>query len=387
MAQRNATDLIIAGGGLAGGLVAHALKLRRPELRVVLLEGGERLGGNHVWSFFDDDIAPADRDLIAPFVSHRWQGYDVAFPRRRRTIPDHAYNAVTSAQFDAVLRDRLGDGCRTGVAITRVEGTGVTLADGDMLQAEAVLDARGPGDLGALRGGWQKFVGQLLELGGPHGLERPIIMDACVDQSEGYRFVYVLPFAPDRLFVEDTYYSTEASLDVPALRQRIADYAASRGWSVRRVLSEETGVLPVTTGGDFARYWASTGKDVAKAGVRAGLYHAMTGYSLPDAVRLASAIAAAPDLSAPALLDLTRGAAHSQWRRGGFYRLLGRMLFDAAAPAERYRVLEHFYRLDAGVVGRFYAGRTSWIDRARILSGRPPVPVTRALRALLGGHG
>jgi lycopene beta-cyclase len=58
------------------------------------------------------------------------------------------------------------------------------------------------------------------------------------------------------------------------------------------------------------------------------------------------------------------------------------MLFRAAAPRERYRVLEHFYRLDPALVGRFYAARSGARDKLRILSGKPPVPVTRALLAL-----
>jgi lycopene beta-cyclase len=58
------------------------------------------------------------------------------------------------------------------------------------------------------------------------------------------------------------------------------------------------------------------------------------------------------------------------------------MLFRAAAPAERYRVLERFYRLPDGLVRRFYAGAPSLLDRVRILSGRPPVPVRRAARCL-----
>ena len=42
-------DLAILGGGLAGGLVALALTLRRPELRLAVVEEGT-VGGNHVWS-------------------------------------------------------------------------------------------------------------------------------------------------------------------------------------------------------------------------------------------------------------------------------------------------------------------------------------------------
>jgi lycopene beta-cyclase len=58
------------------------------------------------------------------------------------------------------------------------------------------------------------------------------------------------------------------------------------------------------------------------------------------------------------------------------------MLFHAAPPRQRYRVLEHFYRLPEPVIARFYAGRTTGLDKLRILSGRPPVKMKAALAAM-----
>jgi lycopene beta-cyclase len=46
-----------------------------------------------------------------------------------------------------------------------------------------------------------------------------------------------------------------------------------------------------------------------------------------------------------------------RWREQRVFRLLNRMLFLAAAPPERYRILQHFYRLPEPVIDRFYAGR------------------------------
>ncbi len=63
------------------------------------------------------------------------------------------------------------------------------------------------------------------------------------------------------------------------------------------------------------------------------------------------------------------------------------MLFLAAEPADRYRVLQHFYRLPEPVIHRFYAGKSTMMDKFRILSGKPPVPVGPALRSLLAGSG
>jgi lycopene beta-cyclase len=79
---------------------------------------------------------------------------------------------------------------------------------------------------------------------------------------------------------------------------------------------------------------------------------------------------------------LLQGHARKAWKRRGFYRMLAAMLFKAAEPAERYRVLERFYRLDPHLIARFYAGQSTWFDRARVLTGKPPVPVGQAVKAL-----
>src|SRR5687767_7685247 len=99
-------DVAIVGGGLAGGLIAYALAIRRPDLDVRIVEPGERLGGNHIWSFFSNDITPADRWLTDPFVSASWNGYEVRFPKHRRELGIQ-YVSIRSERLDAVLREAL----------------------------------------------------------------------------------------------------------------------------------------------------------------------------------------------------------------------------------------------------------------------------------------
>lgn len=373
-------DVAIVGGGLAGGLIALALRHERPALDIRLIEAGP-IGGNHVWSFFGSDVAAADRWLAAPLVSYRWPDYDVAFPGHARTL-DTPYYSIESDRFAAVVGSALAPHQLVAERAIAVGDGAVVLANGDRIEAAGVIDARGPADLATLDLGWQKFVGRELVLSAPHGLVRPIVMDATVEQIDGYRFVYCLPFDETRLFVEDTYYSDTPDLDRDVMGGRIAAYAAARGWRVTETVREEAGALPVAMRGDFEAYWRSGGVGVAKAGLRAALFHPTTGYSLPDAVRLAVAIAAAPDLSSPALHDLTYRTARRAWRERGFYRMLDTMLFRAAAPHERYRILERFYRLNPRLIGRFYAGRSTLMDKARILTGKPPIPIPRAIRAI-----
>jgi lycopene beta-cyclase len=371
--------LVIAGGGLAGCLTALALTRLRPEIPILLLEQGASFGGNHIWSFFDEDVAEVDRWLVQPMIARSWDSYDVRFPKRARTLPT-GYNSARSELLDAAVRDRLRpDRYRLGADIRTLDPGGVTLAGGERIDAAGVIDARGPADFGALELGWQKFVGRELRLAAGHGLDRPIVMDACVDQEEGYRFVYCLPFAEDRLLIEDTYYTNGPELDSKAIVARIEAYAAGKGWHIFALEKEEQGVLPVAMGGDFDAFWPE-GDGVARIGLRGGFFHPTTGFSLHDAVRVALRVAGTKDL--PTLPQMLRAEAVRLWRDRGFYRLLNRMLFRAAAPADRYRVLEHFYRLDPGLIARFYAARSTALDKVRILSGRPPVAIGPALRAM-----
>ena len=375
-------DIAIVGGGLAGGLIALALAARRPELIVRIVESGETLGGNHVWSFFDGDVAKEDRWLLTPLVCHAWPAYDVSFPAHGRTI-NQPYYSIESERFDAVVRKALPtEAVMTGRKVLACSPSAVVLADGDRIEAKGVIDARGPGDLSMLEVGWQKFVGRLLDVPEGHGVERPMVMDATVAQHDGYRFVYLLPFSPTQLFVEDTYYSDSATLNVGALHRRIEVYADAKGWKATPAGREEKGALPVVIGGDFDGYWRWGGAKVAKAGARAGLFHPTTGYSLPDAVRLAIRIAEAQDLSGEGLHDLTHDYARDRWNERRFYRMLDAMLFRAADPDARYKVLERFYRLHPKLIARFYAGQSTRNDKLRVLSGKPPVPLFRALRVI-----
>lgn len=381
--QPDKIDIAILGGGLAGGLIALALAKLRPELRVTVIERGDSFGGNHVWSFFASDVAPEHEWLVDPLVAARWDGYEVRFPahQRRLTTP---YRSITSERLDRALRAALpSNALLTNAEVALADPEQVTLSDGRVLRAHGVIDARGAGAMPHMAGGWQKFLGQMLRLEHPHGLTRPVVMDATVEQIDGYRFVYCLPFSATEVFVEDTYYADVPALDASALRLRIGAYAQRQGWRIAAVEREETGVLPVIARGDFAAFWPEG--SLARAGAGAALVHPLTSYSLPAAVRFAADVAGLADLSGASLAQASYAWARAHWRQGSFYRMLARMLFGAAEPQRRYRMLERFYTLPEPLIERFYAGRSTLADRLRILAGRPPVGIGAALASLSGG--
>ena len=172
-------------------------------------------------------------------------------------------------------------------------------------------------------------------------------------------------------------------LDRRAVSGRIDAYCAQHGWS-GELLGHETGVLPVVTGGDFGTWQERLRvQGVARAGARAGFLHPLTSYSLPQAAATALLIAREADLPGEQLAAVLEGEAAQHWARTKFYRLLGAMLFGAGAPDQRYRIFERFYRLPEPSIERFYAARSTLSDKARVLVGKPPVPVLGAMRALL----
>ena len=378
-------EYVLVGGGLQNGLLAMALLQTRPEARIALVERSQSLGGNHTWCFHAGDLPADAAELVDPLIAHRWPAYEVVFPTHARRV-ESAYAAITSQRFDQVLQEKLreapGVDLILGSEAKAVGEHGVELADGRRLAGRLVVDARGP-EQAASPGsalGFQKFVGLELRLRQPHGRRIPMLMDAMLPQSEGFRFMYVLPLAPDRVLVEDTYFSDTRWLDDESGRREVLRYAEARGWEVEAIEREERGVLPLPWKGTFDPVLRSP----LLAGYQGGWFHPVTGYSFPVALRLARAVARAP-IEAPfgAIRELEREL-HAQRK---FCYLLNRMFFVWFEPPQRYHVLARFYRLPEPTIRRFYAMTLTPWDRARILLGRPPrgLSLRRALRGKSAG--
>lgn len=365
--------LVFVGGGLQNALIALAALERDPAAHLVVLERGARPCGNHTWSFHATDVPGPLKPLLARVAEHRWPDYDVQFPTDRRRVA-LGYGSVSSEAMAAALIDAIDAApnatLRTGAEVVAIDARGVTLADGERIEGELVVDARGPKPPRDPRCGYQIFLGLEMQLGMPHGLERPLLMDATLEQRDGFRFLYVLPLGPDRLLVEDTVFTTDGTLDPTTWRERVVDEAAERGWVPARVLREEHGVLPMP--------WADDGPPLQaegplRAGFGGGWFHPATGYSMPHAMRLATIVARHLD-DAGRLFDTDdyRRFVKRERKQARFARFLNRLLFTGVSAGTRWTVFERFYRLPESVIARFYACSLTPLDRARLLVGRPP---------------
>ena len=379
--------MVILGAGLSGLLTAWRCLELNPKLKITLIDANSEIAGDHTWSFNLNDIDTELQKWVRPFIAHQWEAYDVKFPTRQRTL-NITYCTGNSETLKSCVRPLIDSGRLTLKLNSRVQDINedtVFLEGGEEIQSALILDARGFEPNPERYLGYQKFVGHVIRTEQPHGVERPIIMDATVRQLGGYRFVYCLPYSDTELLVEDTYYTDGADMKSQEVDARIRDYIESQlNITSYEVARRETGILPITIAIKPDVYAPMS------IGIRGGYYHAVTGYSFPDAAKVA-------DKLAHQILSLVNGGQkitnrnlqlamqnmqREHYSAERFFRLLNRMLFRAAKPQERYMVLQRFYGLGEGLIERFYAGDLTWRDKVRILIGKPPVPVFKALQNL-----
>ncbi|MEM1225516.1 MAG: lycopene beta-cyclase CrtY [Planctomycetota bacterium] len=392
-------DYLLVGGGLQSGLIALALSQLRPAASFAIVEREEKLAGNHTWSFHGTDVPAGAREWIEPLMQTSWDRYDVRVGRTQRNV-DLKYHSTSSTYFHeavtrAVLASRSGSRLITSAAASEVRSDHVRLQDGRTVQATTVIDNRGPCDdqRRSYEGGFQKFWGfeVVLPIDWPVGNGSvdgsddktenlvPRIMDDRVDQSDGFRFFYTLPFTRRRVLIEDTRFS-----DTPAIHRGDCYKNADRylrmmtgdriGLEDCEIVREENGVLPMPMSGLRPVKILHDPGEVICGGYRGGWFHAATGYSFASAAAFAQLIATTPADELRGALAL---AARQQQHRGTFTRFLNRLLFRMVRPAKRYQIFQRFYQvLPEQRIARFYRHQFSAVDASRIVIGFPPGGLT-----------
>ncbi|MBK1693343.1 lycopene cyclase [Chromatium weissei] len=373
-------DYLLVGGGLQNALILLALAERQPQASVLLLERDTALGGNHIWSFQALDVPESTRSWTAQLVEYCWPGYQLYFAESARWV-EGVYRACSSEHLDRVVQQviatRPNMRLLTNTTVAHCDASSVTLANGQVLRGQVVIDARGPDHSPQQRsGGYQKFVGLECQLRQPVNMKAPILMDTRCTQRDGFRFHYVLPFAADRVLIEDTYFSNTPELNVDALAAEIMADAGRLGFDVERVLRTEVGVLPMPAWSTF--HPQKTGALIA--GYAGGWFNPGTGYSFAAAVRLAEHIANVPmtEIYGEAWQKLVR----HQRIQSHFLAFLNLMMFGFFHDSKRAKLMERFYLVADVVVHRFFAMEITLVDMWRIMwVGAPWTPKGWAKRA------
>ncbi len=352
---------ILLGAGLFNMILG--LRLFEKGEDVIIVEARSSLDTNKTWSFHKTDLSTQDLEWISPFISKQWSQYEVRFPSYSRRI-DAAYCTIKAEDFVKKFVEKFPvEQIYFGAPVTRVE-LHAAHTEGFEFVGEHIIDARG--EKSAEECGYQKFVGWECHFSEGHGLDSPVLMDVQVQQKEGFRFLYCLPWSSQDILIEDTRYSLRPQIDKNSFSQDLGKYISWR-WpqSDYKVSRQEVGCLVIP----FARQ----SRTANEFGVRGGFFHPTTGYSLGWALKL-SRLVAQQDLRFSA-----DASSFDEHLPSGFYFLLNRLMFFSANSEERWKIFEKFYQLPDDLVARFYAGQSTLNDKLRVFSGRPPVSIRQAL--------
>jgi len=365
-------DYVLVGGGLQAGLLVMAIVHYQPAANVLLLEKNDRLFGNHTWSFHLGDVS-SEWSWLRMLPMHQWPAYTVHFPGFDRRV-DLPYGSTSSRQFESaieqVVQQRGHLEIRKSETVSELGSSRVLTTGGEEFRGKNVIDCRGQAPSTIAGAGFQKFYGLEIELDEDWPDRLPVLMDANVDQSDGFRFLYVLPFTRRRVLVEDTRFSDSNSLLKADSLEQIKAFLERRSVSKWRVLREEEGCLPMP----FTSAFKPTASDQLAGGFAGGWFHAATGYSFPLAARFADVVASAtPHSVHQRVLQLAK----ENRFQSSFSRFLNRLLFRLVSPKRRSEVFRRFYNaLPNTTIERFYAHTFTKTDAARILFGRPPRGLT-----------
>lgn len=363
---------------MANGLIATRLQDLHPDLDFLIVEKNASLGGCHTWSFHENDISSFDYEWLKPFMTKSWTSYKVIFPKFERRIPQ-AYHSISSDQFHRVISEKFQEHLLLNTVPAEIHPDNIILNNGVKIQTQCVLDGRGWDDTSHVPMAYQKFLGWDVELEYPHGLNEPLLMDALDPQDDGFCFFYILPWTDKKLLIEYTSYSDSGDFNREAYRTKIEKYLHQRQWKLAHKIREEEGALAIPLEGELPP-WE---RGVVATGSRAGLFHPTTGYSLPQAVQFADEFCRRGNFGWKSAFSWARRYAEDHWNEGRYFRKLNRLLFRAAVPEERWKVFRKFYHHTDDLIARFYAQKLSILDKIKILSGKPPVPLLRAIPILL----
>jgi lycopene beta-cyclase len=255
-----------------------------------------------------------------------------------------------------------------GAQVQSVSRQEVVLENGLVHNAGLVIDSRGALPPKTLCG-YQKFYGEEITVSQDHGIKYPIVMDATVCQIDGFHFIYVLPIGPRLLLVEDTIFSNVPELNVEEGRRAINSWLSLHGFVAIERGRTERGVLPMPLEDHTEPDSNLETTKALQGGYRGGWFHPTTGYSLSQAARLAEIVSTT---QVDDLDNVIRQTCIKRKRTSRFYLFLNRLMFEHYLPADRRNIFEQFYRLPEPLIQRFYAMRSTFFDKTRILSGKPP---------------
>ena len=355
-------DVIIAGAGLSGlSLAVALLDAGLPDnARILLVDPRETLSGaDRTWCFFD--LVP---HAFESAVTHRWPRWRVrnGGAEAVRSAPGITYCCIPGERFYERALERLaaaGERVQLvlGATVKHLEDRGAHVdvhTSAGVLRARLAMDSRPPSlkratdadkDVHLL----QHFRGRVVQSKAPvFEVDTATLMDFDVSQTYGIHFIYVLPFDAYTALVESTFFTGQLLPDA-VYEEAIETWLAQRRPHVEfQTISDEAGVIPMTT----APFDAWPSPRIVRIGTAGGHAKPSSGYAFLSvqrfvrefAPRVVAALRAggyaeppaarSPRTTALDAIFLSYLRSHPERAPGTFYRL-----FERVPPAVLARFL------------------------------------------------
>jgi lycopene beta-cyclase len=287
------TDIILAGGGLAGlSLAWHLEKAFPGRFRMRIVEKETKDGNDRTWCFWERSPGPFEAA-----VAHQWQQLKVSGPGWERIMPiaPYTYKMIRSADLYRLIRDFLKDKPNVEVVYGDIQGwedhrEGVLLhthkesLEGSYLFNSAIrpqVPASHPRHL------LQHFKGYFIRTAEDFFQpEVPLFMDFRLEQEKDVRFVYILPFTRREALAEFTVFSPSTWPQEDYVAQLKHYLSEVQGIADYRILEEEFGVIPMT---DYP-HPLREGQHIMHTGTAGGMTRSSTGYTYLNTQRQCAAI-------------------------------------------------------------------------------------------------
>lgn len=379
-------DILIIGAGCAGTSLAQHLETAGYSGQVEIYDGQTNFDREQRWCSWGE--IPAS---FEPLVKHSWNSWQISAPRTRivRNSTEFSYKQIYAPDFFEYFhkkwlndssKTRLHKGVKVG-AIRQREGVVEVETETGPVAAGLVFDARNRGsqNLSGLKKSSQIFLHQTF-LGWTVKFKRPVfdpecatLMDFSTAQKEGLSFMYVLPYSQNEALVESTCFS-QKPLDWHWHLANVEDYLARNFGQDYRILSEESGELPMTT----APIKTRIDRDVYAIGIAGGNVRPSSGYAFHRIQRQTRQIAAA----------ITAGRSIPEDFAAQKYNFFDAVFLEAIASqtdsADRF-FLKLFEKTDPAPLIRFLLDESSPLDDLKVVAALPKAEFVRALVSNFAG--
>ena len=380
MQQENQTyDIVIAGAGAAGLLLAYEISCRKglSEKSVLLLDPVKKETNDRTWCFWTNLKTPFDA-----LLAKSWEQLEFVSNTFEHTfsLSPYKYNMLRSEDFYAFVWEKLSRHKNiifeqaTVKSIEQEKRFAAVATDKGIFYASKVFDSRLiQGDFKDIDRGYnlilQHFKGYLIETEKPFfEVEKLRMFDFRIPQKNEVRFVYVLPLTATKALVEFTVFSPDL-LQNDAYDEALQSYIKNTlQLQQYKVIEEEKGVIPMT---DYP-FKRKVSHQIFKIGTQGGKCKPSTGYAFFNMWKDAQSIAQQLEENKP--LDLLQSEKKFQLYDA---MLLDIMKRDGGSISQIFT--DMFQKNSIQQIFKFLNEETTFAEDLKIMWSVPSLPFFKSM--------